>query len=232
MENIKHDKKTQGVIVIIDSPHLPSGLSNDFNTAGYKLMYFANGIELSTAWVKMKLNVAAIISRSEIMGTSGISLYQTLKEKKFPDAPFFILADNTSDNLLNIALKSGIADVFSNRRNPSAFSKRIIFVIQNWVALNKMPGSHAQKPFKLPLIKRIFDIVFSSTALLALSPFLLLVIIALKIESKGPVFYYSLRVGTGYRVFKFFKLRSMYVNADKRLRFMAQDSLRLLLFNM
>ena len=218
MENIKHDKKDQSIIVIIDSPHLPSALSNDFNTAGYKLMYFANGIELSTAWVKMKLNVAAIISRSEIMGTSGISLYQTLKEKKFPDVPFFILADNTSENLLNIALKSGIADVFSNRSNPSSFSKRIIFVIENWVALNKVSGSHTKKPFKLPLIKRIFDIVFSSMALLALSPFLLLVIIALKIESKGPVFYYSLRVGTGYRVFKFFKLRSMYVNADKRLK--------------
>ena len=32
------------------------------------------------------------------------------------------------------------------------------------------------------------------------------------------MFYYSLRVGTGYRIFKFYKFRSMYVNADKRLK--------------
>jgi lipopolysaccharide/colanic/teichoic acid biosynthesis glycosyltransferase len=44
------------------------------------------------------------------------------------------------------------------------------------------------------------------------------VILAVRFESKGPVFYYSLRVGTGYKIFKFFKFRSMYVNADQRLK--------------
>src|SRR5262249_27790299 len=41
------------------------------------------------------------------------------------------------------------------------------------------------------------------------------------LESKGPIFYYSLRIGTGYRVFKFYKFRSMYVNADQRLKELA-----------
>jgi lipopolysaccharide/colanic/teichoic acid biosynthesis glycosyltransferase len=40
----------------------------------------------------------------------------------------------------------------------------------------------------------------------------------MKLESRGPIFYYSLRVGTGYRIFKFYKIRSMYVDADKRLK--------------
>jgi lipopolysaccharide/colanic/teichoic acid biosynthesis glycosyltransferase len=46
----------------------------------------------------------------------------------------------------------------------------------------------------------------------------LVVVVIMKLESKGPVMYYSLRVGTGYKVFKFYKFRSMFVNADKRLK--------------
>ena len=73
-------------------------------------------------------------------------------------------------------------------------------------------------PYKIPLPKRIFDVFFSGLGLIMLSPFFLLLIIIMKIESRGPVFYYALRVGTGYKVFKFYKFRSMYVNADKRLK--------------
>ncbi len=65
--------------------------------------------------------------------------------------------------------------------------------------------------------KRLFDIVFSSLALLALSPLFLVVAILIKTTSRGPVFYYSYRVGTGYRIFKFWKFRSMRTNADKLL---------------
>jgi lipopolysaccharide/colanic/teichoic acid biosynthesis glycosyltransferase len=51
-----------------------------------------------------------------------------------------------------------------------------------------------------------------------LSPLFLIVYILIKLESKGPAFYYSLRVGTGYQTFKFYKFRSMYVNADQRIK--------------
>ena len=75
-----------------------------------------------------------------------------------------------------------------------------------------------QTTYKVPMGKRMFDIFFSGMALLFLSPFFLLVYLLLKLESKGPAFYYSLRVGTGYQVFRFYKFRSMYVNADQRLK--------------
>lgn len=68
-----------------------------------------------------------------------------------------------------------------------------------------------------PVTKRIFDIVFSVVALLALSPLFLLVVILIKLESKGPAFYFSYRVGTGYRIFKFWKFRSMRQDADQLL---------------
>ena len=46
---------------------------------------------------------------------------------------------------------------------------------------------------------------------------MLLAAIAIKIESKGPVIYVSKRVGWGYDIFDFFKFRTMYRDADKRL---------------
>jgi lipopolysaccharide/colanic/teichoic acid biosynthesis glycosyltransferase len=62
--------------------------------------------------------------------------------------------------------------------------------------------------------KRLFDIVFSSLALIGLFPLFLVVALFIKAGSKGPVFYYSYRVGTGYRIFKFWKFRSMRTDAD------------------
>ena len=56
------------------------------------------------------------------------------------------------------------------------------------------------------------------TALICASPFLLLFVLAIRIESKGKVYYISKRVGTGYKIFNFLKLRSMYPDADKRLK--------------
>lgn len=65
------------------------------------------------------------------------------------------------------------------------------------------------------LIKRTIDISIALTGILILSPFMLLIAAAIKLESKGPVFYISLRAGNGFKVFKFYKFRSMVSNADK-----------------
>lgn len=72
--------------------------------------------------------------------------------------------------------------------------------------------------FKLPLWKRVFDIAFSSIALLCLSPLLLLTALVIRLESRGPIVYKSKRVGSNYDIFDFLKFRSMYMDADKRLK--------------
>lgn len=66
-------------------------------------------------------------------------------------------------------------------------------------------------------VKRLFDIVVSGTALILLSPLLLLIAILIKIESRGPIFYISKRIGMNYQIFDFYKFRSMRVDADKML---------------
>jgi lipopolysaccharide/colanic/teichoic acid biosynthesis glycosyltransferase len=66
------------------------------------------------------------------------------------------------------------------------------------------------------LSKRTFDILVSSIALLLLSPLFLLIAFAIKLESSGPIFYVAKRAGRGYRIFNFFKFRTMYQGSDKR----------------
>lgn len=69
--------------------------------------------------------------------------------------------------------------------------------------------------------KRAFDILVSSLLLLILSPLLILIAIAIRIESKGPIFYVAKRAGRGYRIFDFYKFRTMFTGADmKRAEFM------------
>jgi exopolysaccharide biosynthesis polyprenyl glycosylphosphotransferase len=64
------------------------------------------------------------------------------------------------------------------------------------------------------IIKRIMDAVGSALALLLLSPLLLVIAIAVKLTSKGPVFFRQKRVGQYGEQFVFLKFRSMYVNND------------------
>ena len=63
--------------------------------------------------------------------------------------------------------------------------------------------------------KRVFDIFVSALMLIVLSPLFLVLAIAIKIDSKGPVFYRQERVTQYGKRFRIFKFRSMVVDADK-----------------
>lgn len=66
-------------------------------------------------------------------------------------------------------------------------------------------------------LKRVLDILFSALALFVLAPFLLAIAAAIKLESPGPVFYASDRIGKKGRVFRCFKFRTMVRDAEHRL---------------
>lgn len=63
-------------------------------------------------------------------------------------------------------------------------------------------------------LKRIMDIVGSTLALIVLSPLLLVLAVAVKIDSRGPVLYRQERIGYRKKPFKINKFRTMYVNAE------------------
>ncbi len=65
------------------------------------------------------------------------------------------------------------------------------------------------------MLKRIFDIIFSLLGLTLLLPFMLIIAILIKIDSKGPIFFKQVRVTKNGREFKIFKYRTMKIGSDK-----------------
>lgn len=65
------------------------------------------------------------------------------------------------------------------------------------------------------VLKRFFDLLFSTLAFIVLSPIFIIVAIAIKLEDKGPIFYKQDRVTIGGKVFSILKFRSMIVDAEK-----------------
>ena len=74
-------------------------------------------------------------------------------------------------------------------------------------------------------VKRLLDIALALVIIFILLPIFLLIALAIKLESKGPVIYTSFRAGKGFKVFRFFKFRTMEVNADKKVEALAHLNL-------
>jgi lipopolysaccharide/colanic/teichoic acid biosynthesis glycosyltransferase len=63
--------------------------------------------------------------------------------------------------------------------------------------------------------KRLFDVLVSLVALVLISPLLLAVAIAIRLDTPGPVFFRQARVGRGGATFRMLKFRTMVVGADR-----------------
>lgn len=74
--------------------------------------------------------------------------------------------------------------------------------------------SHDEGRRSVLIVKRTVDLVGSATALILCSPLFLFIALAVKLTSKGPVFYRQQRVGRYGQTFTFLKFRSMFVNND------------------
>ena len=114
-------------------------------------------------------------------------------------------------------LHAGTSEIININTTPEDLQTTLAFLPK----IKQHTTVHVQnnpRRFKLPWWKRTFDILFSGTAIVCLSPFLIVTALAIRIESKGPIIYKSKRVGSNYDIFDFLKFRSMYVDADKRLK--------------
>jgi len=65
------------------------------------------------------------------------------------------------------------------------------------------------------MLKRLEDILVSTTLLILFSPVMLMVAILIKLDSRGPLFFAQERLGLGHKPYKLYKLRSMVENAEK-----------------
>ncbi len=139
---------------------------------------------------------------------------------KYPGVYMILIIDKLAKEEASAYLKAGINNTIPFEATQESFNELINFLRLRKEQKIKDIQLKAQslQVFHLPAWKRCFDIVFSSMALLALSPLLILTAIAIRLESKGAIIYKSKRVGSNYQIFDFLKFRSMYTNADKHLK--------------
>ena len=132
--------------------------------------------------------------------------------------PLIVVSDNLDKETKKIVLKNGADDCFSTTIHAEGFAYWIDFLKRFKKFQKEKPVVKAEAyGYRIAPMKRAFDILVSSIALVLASPIMLAIAIAIKIESKGPIFYISKRAGSGYKIFNFLKFRSMRVGADKEL---------------
>src|SRR5256885_7045704 len=88
-------------------------------------------------------------------------------------------------------------------------------------AIGLLAGAGGIEVRPIPRHKRLFDVLFAATALAALAPLLLLLMLAIVVESWGSPIFAQERVGIGGRRFRMLKLRSMVPDAESRVRELA-----------
>ena len=122
--------------------------------------------------------------------------------------------------------KCGINDTIDINASITELNKKIQFISDREMMLfDDAPSKHRILRFKIPLWKRLFDIFFSLLGIIILSPVFIITAIAIRLESKGPIIFKSKRVGTNYTIFDFLKFRSMYADAEQRLKEVARQAI-------
>jgi lipopolysaccharide/colanic/teichoic acid biosynthesis glycosyltransferase len=202
----------------------------------FKLVHFPNGLQ-SINWLTRFeykafdqtqtieiIHVDLIVCETNIPGIDGFGLFQLLKKRctNF-SMPYILITSNYRDTLLNEAFKMGIDAYLPKPIDCQTLHSKALYITEEKQKLklvleNKPTKDEFTVMYKTKFLKRVFDISVASVALLFASPIFLITAIALKLESKGPVFYASKRVGSNFKIFNFYKFRSMYPDADKRLK--------------
>lgn len=147
-------------------------------------------------------------------------LVKELKKSFLTNGAIIVLLSTKDDKALKQqAMQLKVHDYYSVPFLIDNLRERLNFLVTFKLIKPKLLeiSQEVDATYKMPLGKRIIDLAISGSMLLCLSPVFLAVAIAVKLDSKGPVFYKSKRVGTGYQVFNFYKFRSMRTDADQLL---------------
>lgn len=155
------------------------------------------------------------------------TLVQDIKKSFLLNGSIIVLLSSTNDkSLKQKAMQLKVHDFYTvpflidNLRERLNFLVTFKLIKPRLLELSK----EVDTTYKMPLGKRIIDLAISGSMLFFLSPLFLLIAILVKLDSKGPAFYKSKRVGTGYKIFDFYKFRSMRTDADQLLAKLSTES--------
>lgn len=191
------------------------------STEGLELVHAKNVVGFDNFLPELS-TVAVVVSEYKLRGLDGDGIFERYKSKLREEViPFMIIDNHFSKEKKFRFLQMGIAELLNENFEPAMLLHKAAFyksILQNRIE-NKKKVKVPE--YKIPVAKRVFDLVVAGGILLVIFPLLILVVLAIKLESKGPFWYKSKRVGTGYKVFDFYKFRSMYTDADQRIKELA-----------
>ncbi|WP_339660600.1 sugar transferase [uncultured Polaribacter sp.] len=205
-------------------------LKNYFNLDDHKncsIVTLENSIK-ATKYLQSDEKIDAIICDYNLPGNTGVFLYDWIRaQTDFDNIPFILVSKEFSADIYKTAFIKKIDDFYvSSVTNPNDILNRVEFLCVHRKPISKKVATKVsakvkEEGYKMPISKRIFDILVASSVLLVASPFLLLIILAIRLESKGKVYYISKRVGR--KTFDFYKLRSMRTGSDELLKKLAAE---------
>ncbi len=132
-----------------------------------------------------------------------------------------LLGFKNNKEIVTETFRPYVNDIYFYPFNAQNIRERLVFIFKFKLITNKplLPDHRDKmaKEYRTPFMKRLFDVLVSSMLVVAFAPVLLIIMLLIKLDSKGPIFYKSKRAGSGYKIFDFYKFRSMRVDADKEL---------------
>jgi len=148
----------------------------------------------------------------------------TYLRKKSRNIYIVLITESISPEERKTYIECGVNDTIKKGATVTELNKKILFISEREnILFDDEAPKYGILKFKIPVWKRLFDIIFSCLAIIILSPVFILTAIAIRLESKGPILFKSKRVGTNYTIFEFLKFRSMYVDAEQQLQDLSKD---------
>ncbi|PLX02599.1 MAG: sugar transferase [Marinilabiliales bacterium] len=198
------------------------GLINELRdkTDKFNITQFDNGLK-AHKYLNSNEIIDAIICEVQIGGMNVLEYVTLIRgNQNFTKTPIILVAFEKNNEFLKKALaaKGTIDDLYFPPIKTDQLYSRILSIKKYYTEIiDKKITKKEKYEYKIPFLKRTFDIIVSSIVILLISPILIIVALAIRLESKGPIVYKSKRVGTGYKIFDFLKFRSMYTGADAKL---------------
>ena len=198
-------------------------IDNLSNSENFSLIV-AENILLAVNILRSDQTVDAIFCELSVPGGDGFLMHEWLRKRnRFSKMPFILVVHDFKEELLKTAFARRIDDFYVTPIPSSEdIAGRLEFLVN--YRSGKVPGSISSRKdpvYRMPLSKRIFDVFVAAGSIIVLSPFMILIMLAIKLESKGSVYYVSKRVGR--KTFDFYKLRSMRTGSDKELSMLADN---------
>ena len=208
----------------------------DFFEFGYTSVSCESAIYTLKRLLKKKEDVTIpdmIVAEASLGVDNLVALHRFLTEHALlADVPFIVEATGLPAKELTAWKRYTFIDelIFLNEFTAPALLQKVNFlkkVKQQWVhqpAKCKVERSFPVFPSVRSFLKRGLDLVLSLLLLIVFGPVMLLIALAIKAETGGTVLYVSKRAGRGYRIFDFYKFRTMAPGEDEKLNELAHSN--------